>query len=90
VVTKALGEGDDGSLDGWRAGHERYLTRTGDFSREMALVSEGFALSEDLAAKGWGKWARQNVPGCQQPPLARGGALRYGAGIKPLVARNPP
>lgn len=39
------GEGDL-SLDGWRAGHQRYFERNGGFSPDMQLVCERFRLVE--------------------------------------------
>ena len=45
----ALAEGEDESLDGWRAGHRRYFERNGGWSPDMTLVCERFRLVEDLA-----------------------------------------
>ena len=45
----ALAEGEDDTLDGWRAGHRRYFERNGGFDPEMKLVCERFRLIEDLA-----------------------------------------
>ncbi len=44
----ALAEGEDASLDGWRAGHRRYFERNGGWSPDMALVCERFRLVRDL------------------------------------------
>jgi uncharacterized protein YhfF len=48
----ALAEGEDDSLDGWRAGHRRYFERNGGFSPDMEVVWERFALVEDLVELG--------------------------------------
>ncbi|MEQ8294605.1 MAG: ASCH domain-containing protein [Roseovarius sp.] len=45
----ALAEGEDDSLEGWRAGHRGYFERNGGFSRDMQLIWERFVLVEDLA-----------------------------------------
>ena len=44
----ALAEGEDDSLEGWRAGHTAYFERNGGFSPDMMLVCERFVLVEDL------------------------------------------
>jgi len=44
----ALAEGEDDSLDGWRAGHHAYFERNGGFSPDMQIVWERFVLIEDL------------------------------------------
>ena len=44
----ALAEGEDDSLEGWRAGHQRYYTRQGIFAPDMGLIWERFKLVEDL------------------------------------------
>jgi uncharacterized protein YhfF len=44
----ALAEGEDNSLDGWRAGHREYFERNGGFSPDMDVVWERFVLVEDL------------------------------------------
>jgi uncharacterized protein YhfF len=44
----ALAEGEDESLDGWRAGHRAFFARNGGFSHDMEIVWERFALIEDL------------------------------------------
>jgi len=45
----ALAEGEDDSLDGWRAGHSEYFERNGGFSPDMQIVWERFILIEDLS-----------------------------------------
>lgn len=45
----ALAEGEDESIDGWRAGHQAYFTRNGGFDLQMELVCERFRLVEDLS-----------------------------------------
>ncbi len=45
----ALAEGENDSLDGWRADHRRYFERNGGWDVEMELVCERFRLVEDLA-----------------------------------------
>ena len=45
----ALAEGEDASLEGWRAGHEAYFERNGGFHQEMELVCERFKLVEDFS-----------------------------------------
>ncbi|MEZ7198794.1 ASCH domain-containing protein [Pseudodesulfovibrio karagichevae] len=44
----ALAEGEDDSLEGWRAGHRDYFERNGGFSPDMPIVWERFILIEDL------------------------------------------
>jgi uncharacterized protein YhfF len=44
----ALAEGEDDSLEGWRAGHREYFERNGGFSPDMQIVWERFILIEDL------------------------------------------
>lgn len=44
----ALVEGEDETLEGWRAGHERYYRRLGIFGPEMELIWERFEVVEDL------------------------------------------
>lgn len=44
----ALAEGEDDSLEGWRAGHRAYFERNGGFSPDMPIVWERFVLIEDL------------------------------------------
>ncbi|MCS6624017.1 ASCH domain-containing protein [Roseibacterium beibuensis] len=44
----ALMEGEDDSLAGWRAGHERYYRRKGIFAPDMKLIWERFEVVEDL------------------------------------------
>lgn len=46
----ALAEGEDETLDGWRAGHEGYYRRLGVFDPEMELIWERFEVVEDLGA----------------------------------------
>ncbi|RED12685.1 ASCH domain-containing protein [Pontivivens insulae] len=45
----ALAEGEDDSLDSWRAGHRRYYERQGIFHPEMQLIWERFEVVEDFA-----------------------------------------
>ena len=45
----ALAEGEDATLEGWRAGHRAYFERNGGWSPQMDLVCERFRLIEDLA-----------------------------------------
>lgn len=45
----ALAEGENDDLAGWRADHEAYFRRTGDFDPEMMLLFEHFELIEDLS-----------------------------------------
>jgi len=49
----ALAEGENETLDGWRADHERYFTRNGGFDPDMMLVCERFRLVEDLTDTTW-------------------------------------
>lgn len=44
----ALMEGEDETLDAWRAGHERYYRRAGIFAPDMGLIWERFEVVEDL------------------------------------------
>ena len=44
----ALAEGEDDSLESWRAGHRRYYTRQGIFAEDMALIWERFEVIEDF------------------------------------------
>ncbi|SHJ06886.1 ASCH domain-containing protein [Wenxinia saemankumensis] len=44
----ALAEGEDDSLEGWRAGHRAYFERNGGWTPGMELVCERFRLVEDL------------------------------------------
>ncbi|GAB5449137.1 ASCH domain-containing protein [Gymnodinialimonas sp.] len=46
----ALAEGEDETLEGWRAGHERYYRRLGVFDWEMELIWERFEVVQDLGA----------------------------------------
>ena len=46
----ALAEGEDETLAGWRAGHERYYRRLAVFDPEMELIWERFEVVEDLGA----------------------------------------
>jgi len=48
----ALAEGENDTLEGWRAGHKAFFGRTGGFSPEMELVFEHFEVVEDLAGRG--------------------------------------
>lgn len=45
----ALSEGEDESLEGWRAGHRAFFERNGGWDPVMELVCERFRLIEDLA-----------------------------------------
>lgn len=45
----ALAEGENATLEGWRADHRRYFARNGGFAPDMMLVCERFRLIEDLA-----------------------------------------
>jgi uncharacterized protein YhfF len=45
----ALMEGEDESLEDWRAGHERYYRRAGIFAPDMGLIWERFEVVEDVA-----------------------------------------
>ena len=47
----ALAEGEDETLEGWRAGHRDYFTRNGGFDAGMMLICERFDLVEDLAKR---------------------------------------
>ncbi len=44
----ALAEGEDETLEDWRAGHRDYFGRNGGFDPDMELVCERFRLIEDL------------------------------------------
>jgi uncharacterized protein YhfF len=46
----ALLEGEDESLESWRAQHRRYYERAGIFAPDMPLIWEEFRLVEDFAA----------------------------------------
>ncbi|MEJ6392282.1 ASCH domain-containing protein [Gymnodinialimonas sp. 2305UL16-5] len=46
----ALAEGENDTLEGWRAGHEGYYRRLGIFDPEMELIWERFEVVEDLGA----------------------------------------
>jgi uncharacterized protein YhfF len=50
----ALMEGEDDTLEGWRAGHRRYWGRQGRFAPDMEILWEEFRLVEDFAAAGAG------------------------------------
>lgn len=45
----ALAEGENDTLQGWRADHQAFFERNGGFSPEMVLVCERFELLEDVA-----------------------------------------
>lgn len=45
----ALAEGENDTLEGWRAGHQAYFERNGGFDPEMLLLFEQFEVVEDLA-----------------------------------------
>ena len=44
----ALAEGEDDSLEGWRAGHRAFFERNGGWSPDLALVCQRFELVEVL------------------------------------------
>ena len=44
----ALAEGENDSLEGWRADHKQYFARNGGFDPEMMLVCERFRVVEDF------------------------------------------
>jgi len=44
----ALEEGENASLEEWRASHRRYFERTSGFAPDMELVCERFRLVEDF------------------------------------------
>jgi uncharacterized protein YhfF len=44
----AFAEGEDDTLEGWRAGHRVYFERNGGFDPGMLLVCERFRLIEDF------------------------------------------
>ena len=44
----ALAEGENDTLEGWQADHQRYFERNGGWSPEMELVCERFRLVKDL------------------------------------------
>ncbi len=46
----ALAEGENESLNGWRAGHRRYFERNGGWDPDMELVCERFRLVEDFGS----------------------------------------
>ena len=46
----ALMEGEDDSLESWRAQHRRYYERAGIFAPDMPLIWEEFRVIEDFAA----------------------------------------
>ncbi len=46
----ALAEGENETLDGWRADHRAYFERNGGFTPDMELVCERFKLVEDFAS----------------------------------------
>ncbi|MEL7464086.1 MAG: ASCH domain-containing protein [Pseudomonadota bacterium] len=45
----ALAEGEDETLEGWRAGHKWWFEKTCGFSPDMILVCERFRVVEDFA-----------------------------------------
>ncbi|MDW4496908.1 ASCH domain-containing protein [Sulfitobacter sp. D35] len=45
----ALMEGENETLEGWKADHRRYFERKGIFSEDMGLIWERFAVVEDFA-----------------------------------------
>ncbi|WP_300055809.1 ASCH domain-containing protein [uncultured Roseobacter sp.] len=46
----ALAEGENETLEGWRADHRRYYERYGIFAPDMKLIWERFELIEDFGA----------------------------------------
>ena len=44
----SLAEGENETLDGWRADHQAYFERNGGFDPEMMLICERFRVVEDL------------------------------------------
>ncbi|MFN3953026.1 MAG: ASCH domain-containing protein [Pararhodobacter sp.] len=46
----ALMEGEDETLESWRAQHQRYYERIGIFAPDMPLIWEEFCVIEDFAA----------------------------------------
>jgi uncharacterized protein YhfF len=50
--TMALAEGENETLEGWRADHQRYFERNGGFSPDMKVVWERFVVIEDLSKSG--------------------------------------
>ena len=44
----ALAEGEDDTLEGWRAGHRAFFERNGGWDPDMMLVFEHFDLVKDL------------------------------------------
>ena len=48
----ALAEGENETLEEWRAHHRRYFERYGGFDPEMELLCERFRLVEDLVVEG--------------------------------------
>jgi uncharacterized protein YhfF len=44
----ALAEGENETLEGWRADHRRYFERNGGWEPEMELVCERFRMVEDF------------------------------------------
>ncbi|MEJ6391367.1 ASCH domain-containing protein [Gymnodinialimonas ulvae] len=46
----ALAEGEDETLEGWRAGHQAYYRRMGVFDPQMELIWERFEVVEDFGA----------------------------------------
>ena len=50
--TMALAEGENETLEGWRADHRRYFARNGGFSPDMKVVCERFVVIEDMSKSG--------------------------------------
>ncbi|KEJ97998.1 Uncharacterized protein YhfF [Pseudosulfitobacter pseudonitzschiae] len=44
----ALAEGEDDTLESWKAGHRRYYERKGIFSEDMVLIWERFEVVEEF------------------------------------------
>ncbi len=47
----ALAEGENDTLEGWRADHRAYFERNGGWSDDMELVCERFRMVEDFGGK---------------------------------------
>ncbi|MEM7509269.1 MAG: ASCH domain-containing protein [Pseudomonadota bacterium] len=47
----ALAEGENETLEGWRADHKRYFERHGIFAPDMKLLWERFEVIEDFGAE---------------------------------------
>ena len=47
----ALAEGEDGTLEGWQAGHRKFFERNGGWQSDMELVCERFCMIENFAQR---------------------------------------